>query len=471
MPPGTIYNPFTTNAIGAAPADGYVIVSINGKPVWSIGITNGGTVQFNTIYVTNLNTTFVITTNIIIQQPGGFQNHNLTPDALMMSDLNDFETSLANGFGVLTNGALGTGDIGWSRTLSLDLLNVTIANLTNVFLYLTNVPVLGTDTNGQLVAAWPVRGTNLLLSAGPNITFTTNGAGGIAISASGVLSSQYYASNAISGGTFPAATIGTFSGDLTSPGGSYVLTLNTVNGNAGTFGDATHVPQIAVNAKGLVTGVVPVAITGTPPGGAAGGDLTGTYPNPTLLTSVNGNPGAFGDGTHVAQVTVNNKGFSTAVSSVAISGITVTDGAGIGVSGSPVSPGGTLTASSITATPQFAGMNLTGTASGPTFQPNTNAMSSATNTLNFAKNDYTFVSPTAMSVTGFSNLPTTNSANIVLTLVNTSATNWVLTIPNTVLTATGVRGSITVTNGQDRLVWFRYNPGTGHTNLVECPNF
>lgn len=112
-----------------------------------------------------------------------------------------------------------------------------------------------------------------------------------------------------------------------------------------------------------------------------------------------------------------------------------------------------------------------GTVTSPAFLPDTNAMASATNTLSFLKEDYTFVSLTAMSVTGFTDLPTTTSANILLTLNNTSGTNWDLTFPTTVLTATGVRGSLVVTNGQDRLVWFRYNPGTGHTNLVECPNF
>lgn len=38
------------------------------------------------------------------------------------------------------------------------------------------------------------------------------------------------------------------------------LTLATVNSNVGTFGDATHVAQIAVNAKGLITAVTAIAI-------------------------------------------------------------------------------------------------------------------------------------------------------------------------------------------------------------------
>jgi len=55
---------------------------------------------------------------------------------------------------------------------------------------------------------------------------------------------------------FPAVT-----GDVTNSAGSLALTLATVNANVGTFGDSTHVAQVTVNGKGLITAVSNVAVS------------------------------------------------------------------------------------------------------------------------------------------------------------------------------------------------------------------
>lgn len=157
------------------------------------------------------------------------------------------------------------------------------------------------------------------------------------------------------------------SGDATL-GPTGIINFASVNANIGTFGDATHVAQVTLNAKGQVTGAVNVLISGGGGGGSptgpAGGDLNGNYPNPgvakingwslgdttansgamliangsywinripsgdvtfspfgvTTLANANGAPGTYGSSTTIPIVTVNAKGLATAVSSTPLTG-------------------------------------------------------------------------------------------------------------------------------------------------------
>ena len=91
------------------------------------------------------------------------------------------------------------------------------------------------------------------------------------------------------------------------------IPVNTVA--AGTYGDSTHVAQPVVDANGRITAINAVAIAASPTG-AAGGDLTGTYPNPTLIPQTSA--GTYGDATHVPFLVVDGVGRVTLATNVAI---------------------------------------------------------------------------------------------------------------------------------------------------------
>lgn len=60
----------------------------------------------------------------------------------------------------------------------------------------------------------------------------------------------------------PASALPSLSGDVTTPGGSLVTTLATVNGTPGAYGNGSTVPTLTINAKGLVTASSSTSITG-----------------------------------------------------------------------------------------------------------------------------------------------------------------------------------------------------------------
>jgi hypothetical protein len=325
---GNVYAGFGSGAPYGFYGNLYGLVT---NPVQS-GITTVGTL--GNLSVTNTTSTGTLNVNTL----------NAT-NATVSGALSAGTTTVAGltATSLIVSGALSAGT---TTVAGLTATSLIVSGNTAV----SNLAVTGTISTGTTIST---NATSNSLTSG-NITVSGN------VSASNVVATAIYSNGYrfANGAAFVSTTLANTT-EITAnaaSGANAGLSLAATGVSAGTYGSATQVPVITVDAKGRISTVAVANISGSL---TFTGDVTGTGAtgSSTALTLASvGTAGTYGSATQVPVITTDSKG---RVSGITLSAISST----LNVAGTA----GTGTVSLLNGTLTFAGTNgVTATVSGST---------------------------------------------------------------------------------------------------------